>query len=204
MVFSSLADALELEPNHLEALKLMAQLLTERKKYGEAGRIIETLAASGLPEKELLKMEYPVAVALADRRAASFIKAPDYSRPIEIKLRLCELEKGCSLHPYDLGQIYRKAKDYTSAADAFISALEIRRAEKEPATPEPKRIILEIGDCYLKAEDYEQAVHWFSRLANEYPEDPLGSAMLDLVTVEKLLAEGGKLDVETIRRALDK
>ncbi|MFH1068218.1 MAG: fused MFS/spermidine synthase, partial [Candidatus Glassbacteria bacterium] len=97
LVYSALADALEREPGHREALEFLAELLIDRKKYREAEEVIARLAAAGADEKKLLELEYPVATAQAERRSASFLTATDFSRSIAINQRLAELEPGRSL-----------------------------------------------------------------------------------------------------------
>jgi Tfp pilus assembly protein PilF len=203
LVFSALSDALELDPNHAGALRMMAQLLIQREDYGEAGQVIKRLSDLGAgPEKETLELEFVVAVKLAERRSASFVKPADYKRALEIKKRLAELEPGRSMHYYNLGEIYREVADYPQAARAFEIALELGAAGKSPDSPEERRIMLQIGRCWLEAKQFEHAARWFERLAREYPDDPLGPALLRQLAIEKMLTEEGVIDIKKLRKTL--
>jgi len=202
MVYSALADALRREPENQEALKLMAQVLTRRNQLGEADEVLKRLASAGAAERELFELSYPVALALAQRRSASFINLPDYSTALAIKERLAELEPSRSIHYFHLGEIYQRLARFSQAADAFQIALKLRASENNTETPDLPALIHLIGKCYLEGEDFTSAEFWFSRLAREYPQEPLGQEMLRLVIIEKLIAEGGRIDAERLRKAL--
>ncbi len=203
MVYSAVADALEIQPDHPDALRLMVHLLTGRKKFSEAAEVIGRLEAARAPEKELLELEYPVATALAERVSASFLRKPDFSRALEIKRRLIELESERSIHHYHLGETYERMRKYREAAQAFEVTLELRLREQRSETPEPQLIIHKIGNSYLEAQDFERASYWYERMCQEYPDEPLGPDMLRLVNIERLSAEGGTSDAEKLRRALE-
>jgi tetratricopeptide (TPR) repeat protein len=202
MVYSALADALRLEPENQEALKLMAQVLTRRNQLGEADEVLKRLASAGAAERELFELSYPVALAFAQRRSASFINLPDYSTALAIKERLAELEPSRSIHYFHLGEIYQRLDRFSQAADAFQIALKLRASENNTETPDLPALIHLIGKCYLEGEDFTSAEFWFSRLAREYPQEPLGQEMLRLVIIEKLISEGGRIDAERLRKAL--
>jgi hypothetical protein len=204
LVYAALSDALEREPEHPPALKLMAGLLVERKKYREAEEYIGKLAATGIAEKELLELQYPLAFAFAERRSASFLGRPDFSAAVKIQQRLAELEPAGSLHPYRLGETYAQMGEQRLAATSFETALALRLKEDHPLTPEPEEIINRIGGAWLEAEDYKRAAYWYTRMEREYPDNPLGPAMLKLIVMERLLSEGGGTDAGALRRALEK
>ena len=204
MVYSAVADALEIQPDHPDALRLMAHLLTERKKFSEASEVIGRLSAAGATEKEILELEYPLATALAERVSASFLRKPDFSRALEIKRLLIEMEPERSIHHYHLGETYERMRKYREAAQAFEAALELRLLEQGSETVEPPLIIHKIGNSYLEDQDFERASYWYERMCQEYPDEPLGPAMLRLVNIERLSAEEGSPDAEKLRQALEK
>ena len=204
LVYSALADALEREPEHPLALKLMARLLVERKKYREAEEYISRLPATGITEKELLELQYPLALAFAERRSASFLARPDFSSAVNILRRLSALEPANSFHPYRLGETCAQMGEPRLAAESFETALALRAREDRPLSPEPEEIINRIGGAWLEAEDYERAAYWYTRMAREYPDNDLGPAMLKLIIMERLLSEGGGTDAGSLRRALEK
>jgi len=203
MVYSAVADALQIQPENPEALRLMADLLIQRKSYAEAAEVIGRLAAAGVSEKEILELEYPVATALAERVSASFLHEPDFSRVLEIKRRLIEIEPGRSIHRFQLGRTFERMGKYREAARAFETALEVRLRGQKSETLEPQLIMHKIGSSYLEAQDFEQAANWYERMCREYPNEPLGPAMLRLVNIERVSAQGGAQDIEKIRQLLE-
>ena len=203
LVYSALADALEREPAHRPALEMMAELLIDRKKFGEAGEVIQRLAAAGEAEAKLLELEYPVAQAQAERRSASFLARGDFSRPVEIKQRLAQLEPGRSLHPYQLGETLERAGHLDLAVAAFQRAIELRAKETSPETPEPQIILHKIGSAFYDAGKLDQAQAVYARMAELYPQETLAPAMLKLIALEKLQQEEGGVDANRLREVLE-
>jgi tetratricopeptide (TPR) repeat protein len=200
MVSSSLADALEREPEHPGALELMVRLLTDRNKYEEAQGYLDRLTATGANEKLLLELEYPLATARAERRGSSLVTPPDFSRPASIKIRLAELEpEAAGFHLYGLGETYTRARDWTKAAAAFGDAF--IEADKHPDSRLPEKPLLmhRIGESLLAAGELENAAAVYRLLLREYPDNPLGVAMLQLIGYRGLLNQPGEPDMEQVK-----
>jgi spermidine synthase len=199
MVFSALGDALEREPEHPEGLELMVRLLTERKKFAEAMEILERLRATGAGRKKMLELEYPLAVALAERHGASLIDLPDFSHPLAIKHALIELEPRKAAHYYDLGETLRASRRWTDAAAAYETALALSATTHDEALPEEPLVLHMIGESLLRAGEFDRAAQAYTRLHQSYPDNPLGASMLQLVAYRKLLSEQDTPDVEQLR-----
>lgn len=203
IMHAALNDALALEPANPNALRLLAQLFTGRGKYTEADAMIGRLDSTGvLTETELLNLRFPVALALDNRSTGSLVNPPDFTRSLDIKLALARLQPDRSLHRFELGDIFCRLADYVKAEEQFASALQLRAADSDSAAPDPAVIIHRGGQAALEARDFDRAARWFERYAAEYPDDPLGKSMQRLVTIERLLAGGGKVDASVLRKAL--
>ncbi len=202
LVFSALADALERAPEHRQGLELMVRLLTERKKYAEAMEVLARLRATGAEPLTLLELEYPPALALAERTGASLIDPPDFSRPVEIKRALIALEPERATHYYDLGETFRAARRWTEAAEAFEKALALGKGTGDSGLPETPLVLHMIGESLLLAGEPERAGQVYDRLLREYPGNELGSSMLRLIAYRKLLERQGTPDVERLRELL--
>ncbi|MBW7996678.1 MAG: tetratricopeptide repeat protein [Candidatus Glassbacteria bacterium] len=200
LVFSTLADALEREPDHREGLALKVELLTERRKYAEAVQVLERYRAVESDEKKLLEMEFPLATALAQRHSASLLDKPDFSRALEIKRRLIELEPSRGIHYYGLGETFRSARQWSSAAAAFETALENDAGTEESGLPEVPLVLHRIGECWISAGQLDRAEAVYVRLLREYPANPLWASMLQLIAYQRLLEEPGTPDPERIRQ----
>jgi len=203
MVYSAVSDALEIQPDDPDALRFMADLLIQEGKFAEGTAVIGRLAATGAAEKEILEMEYPVASVLATRVSASFLHEPDFSRALEIKRRLAEIEPERSIHLYHMGQTYERMRKYREAAQVFQAALEIRLGGNSSEAPEAQMIIHRIGNSYLELQDFDRATYWYKRMIREYPLEPLGPSMLRMVNIQRLIAEGGAPGAGRIRELLE-
>jgi tetratricopeptide (TPR) repeat protein len=199
MVFSALGDALERAPGHPEGLELMVRLLTERKKYSEAMEVLERLRTAGTEQLKILELEYPLALALAERHGASLIDPPDFSHPLEIKCALIELEPQQASHYYDLGETLSASRRWTEAAAAYEKALALGATTHDEALPEEPLVLHMIGQALLRAGEFDNAAQAYTRLLQSYPDNPLGASMLQLVAYRRLLAEQGTPDVEQLR-----
>ncbi len=202
LVFSALADALERDPEHPQGLELMVRLLTERKKFAEASTVLDRLKAVGAEPKKLLELEFPLALALAERHGASLIDPPDFSRPVELKRALIALEPERADHYYSLGETYRGARRWTDAASAFEKALALNSGMDDGAIPAEPLVLHMIGESLLRAGELERATQAYTRLLHSYPGNPLGESMLQLIAYRKLLAEQGTPEVQQLRELL--
>lgn len=202
-MYSALEDALDLEPENAEALELMARLLTGRNKFGEARLALDRLASTGaFDETDLLKLEFPVALALEERGRGSFVRQTDFSRSLAIKSRLAELEPTRSLHRFEIAGIHYRLRDFERSEQEFRAALELRESDADPEAPDRAAIIRRAAQAALGARQYERATLWFARYCEEFPEDPLGPRMLKLAILERLLEHGGEIATDSLRRAL--
>ena len=202
LMYSALVDALQLEPENIEALSLMVGLLTSRMKYAEALTMLDRLAATGVSETRILNAAFPVHLALDRRSAGSFVRGADYARSMRTKIRLIELEPQRSLHLFDLADLYYRDGDYSQAEETFGRALELRSADRDPAAPDRAVIIQYAARTALEGRRYEQAILWYGRYCAEFPGDPLGPQLLRLAAMERLVDQGGTVTADSLRRVL--
>ncbi len=203
MMYAALQDALALEPRAPQALELLARLLTGRKKYAEAAAVLDSLNdTAALSAAQMLNLRFPVALALDERSAASFVHPPDFSLSLAIKSALADLEPARSLHRFDLGDILCRMGDYARAEAQFDAALELRDADTDPSAPDRAILLQRAGQAALEAGAFDRAAAWFARYAGQFPDDPLGPAMQRLVILERLGASGQPVDAATLRKAL--
>ena len=96
------------------------------------------------------------------------------------------------------------APSETARAELFETALKLKEKYSDQETPDEVQIINKVGNSYLLAENFQQAIHWYQEMVIKHPEEPLGQAMLNQAIIEKLLAQGGEIDAKLLKEALEK
>ncbi|MBD3185177.1 tetratricopeptide repeat protein, partial [Candidatus Poribacteria bacterium] len=154
--FESAPDKFELQT----ALDLM-----EKKEYTKADEILKELIPK-IKDSDT-KSNYHYVAATSYRKQKQWEKAiHEYKSALQNeRFILADLAR---LH---IASAYRQLEDYIRAVEWYMIV-----AEQQPANYLSVEASFQVGECFFDAEEYEEAINFYSRFVTVYPDEELQEA----------------------------